>query len=256
MAGPLTTLRGPVRALFTDLDGTLTSDGRLGRATMQALFELFESGLPVVLVTGRPAGWGHALASLLPFAAVVTENGGLTFLPKADGFRKLYGVPEDQLPELRSNMLAAAQAVQSAIPEARLSADSAYREVDMAIDWNEEISLSISEADRIVEMLRADGFSASRSSVHVNFAPPGFDKYTACARVLDEVFGERGAHQDEYVFVGDSLNDAPMFGGFAKSVGVANVEERWQELQHKPNYKTDAAEGAGFVELARHLLAL
>ena len=96
MAGALTTLRGPVRALFTDLDGTLTSDGRLDRATTAALFELFEAGLPVVLVTGRPAGWGHALASLLPFAAAVTENGGLTFVPEVGGFRKLYGVSEDR----------------------------------------------------------------------------------------------------------------------------------------------------------------
>ena len=28
-----------------------------------------------------------------------------------------------------------------------------------------------------------------------------------------------------YVYVGDALNDAPMFGGFPKSVGVANIEQ-------------------------------
>ncbi len=256
MADALTTLRGPVRALFTDLDGTLTSDGRLDRATTQALFDLFESGLPVVLVTGRPAGWGHALASLYPFAATVTENGGLTFIPKDGALRKFYGVAEDQLPKWRSEMLASASAVQGEIPDARLSADSAYREVDMAMDWNEECRLSLDQADRIVEMLLADGFSASRSSVHVNFGPPGFDKFTACQRVLEEVFDETGSSLHEYVFVGDSLNDAPMFGAFAKSVGVANVAERWDELPHKPKYKTDASEGAGFAELTRHLLAL
>jgi HAD superfamily hydrolase (TIGR01484 family) len=256
MADALTALVGPVRALFTDLDGTLTSDGRFDRASAQALHDLFDAEVSVVLVTGRPAGWGHALASLFPFAAVVTENGGVTFVPESGAFVKLYGVAEGELPQWRSRMLASARALRSEIPNARLSADSAYREVDMAIDWNEEASLSIAEADRIVELLQADGFAASRSSVHVNFGPPSFDKFTACKEVLRSVFAETEGNLDAYVFVGDSLNDAPMFGGFPKSVGVANVAERWDELKHKPKYKTDASEGAGFCELARHILAL
>ena len=256
MADALAALVGPVRALFTDLDGTLTSEGRFDRETAQALYDLFDAGLSVVLVTGRPAGWGHALASLMPFAAAVTENGGVTFVPESGAFDKLYGVTKSELPQWRSRMLASARALQSEIPKANLSADSAYREVDMAIDWNEEASLSIAEADRIVELLRADGFAASRSSVHVNFGPPTFDKFSASKEVLKRVFGETEDNYDEYVFVGDSLNDAPMFGGFPNSVGVANVAERWDELTHKPKYKTDAAEGAGFCELARHILAL
>jgi HAD superfamily hydrolase (TIGR01484 family) len=260
MSDALGELRGPVRALFTDLDGTLTSDGRLDDNTLRALGDLFGAGLPVVLVTGRPAGWGHSLASLFPFAAVVTENGGLSFVPESGAFRKLYGVAEDELPEWRSRMQASARAIMSAVPGARLSADSAYREVDLAIDWNEEVSLSTAEADRIVGLLRADGFAASRSSVHVNYGPPTFDKFTASQRILEDVFGEvfddKGTRLDDYVFVGDSLNDAPMFAGFPKSVGVANIQERWDELPHKPKYKTDASEGAGFCELVSHILAL
>lgn len=260
MSHALAELRGPVRALFTDLDGTLTSAGRLEGETLRALCDLFDAGLPVVLVTGRPAGWGHSLASLFPFAAVVTENGGLSFVPESAGFRKYYGVHQEELPEWRSKMQASAGAIFSKVLGARLSADSAYREVDLAIDWNEEVSLPSSDADRIVELLRQDGFAASRSSVHVNFGPPKFDKFTACRRILGDVFGEvfddQGANLESYVFVGDSLNDAPMFAGFPNSVGVANVQERWEELPHKPKYKTDAAEGAGFCELARHILAL
>lgn len=256
MADALTKLAGPVRALFTDLDGTMASDGRLSRPTLQALHDLFDAGVSVVLVTGRPAGWGHALASLFPFAAVVTENGGLTFVPESGAFRKLYGVAEEELPQWRSRMMASARALQTEVPKARLSADSAYREVDLAIDWNEEVSLSVDEANRCVEMLRGDGFTASRSSVHVNFGPDCFNKFSACQRVLQEVFPESQGDLEQFVYVGDSLNDAPVFGGFPKSVGVANVAERWDELEHKPKYKTDASEGAGFCELARHILAL
>jgi len=60
----------------------------------------------------------------------------------------------------------------------------------------------------------------------------------------------------QYVFVGDALNDAPMFGGFPKSVGVANVKAWWDELDFKPRYLTERAEGAGLRELVDHLLSL
>src|SRR5690606_25421138 len=133
--------------------------------------------------------------------------------------------------------------VQSEIPKAHLSADSQYRELDLAIDWNEDRHLSEESADRVVELLQGQGLTASRSSVHVNYAPPGVDKLAAATKVASELFGSRP--MDEFVFVGDSLNDVSMFGGFAKSVGVANVQARWAELAHKPKYVTDAAEGAG-----------
>ena len=54
-----------------------------------------------------------------------------------------------------------------------------------------------------------------------------------------------------YVYVGDSLNDAPMFGAFGLSVGVANVMEVVDELAHRPAYLTRARAGAGFVEVVR-----
>jgi hydroxymethylpyrimidine pyrophosphatase-like HAD family hydrolase len=57
------------------------------------------------------------------------------------------------------------------------------------------------------------------------------------------------------VFAGDSPNDAPMFAFFESSVGVANVRRFESRLAHLPKYVTKAASGAGFAELAAHLLA-
>ncbi len=247
-------LRGPVRALFTDMDGTLTTEGRLDLATLASLFQLWEAKIPVVLVTGRPAGWGHALANLFPFAAVVTENGGVSFVPQKAGFRTLYGLCVTELPQWRIRMEAAAQRVFRRVPEACLSTDSSYREVDLAIDWNEEIHLPIDVADSITEELRSGGFAASRSSVHVNYSPPGFDKFTASKRICHEVFDAEPGQG--FFYVGDSLNDAPMFASFANAVGVANVKEGWDDLPHKPSYITPSAEGRGFEELAARLLEL
>jgi HAD superfamily hydrolase (TIGR01484 family) len=256
MSSPITELEGPVRALFSDLDGTLTTCGRLESETYAAIEELTAAGIAVVIVTGRPAGWGQALAQLSPALCVVTENGGVTFVRDGDKWNRLYGVPAASLPEWRRRMHAAAVDVMEAVGGARLSSDSKYREVDLAIDWNEEAKLDPSDAEEVVYLLRNHGFTAVRSSVHVNFGPPGVDKLAACRQVAEVVFGRRPAEFDDFVYVGDALNDGPMFGGFAKSVGVANVMQWWDELEHKPKFVTQAAEGEGFRELAKRLLAL
>lgn len=256
MAVPITELRGPVKALFSDIDGTLTSQGRIEGSTYVALEKLGEAGIPVVLVTGRPAGWGQAFMTVAPVAAVVSENGGLTFVREGRRLRKLYGVPPATLPEWRRRMMEVAIEVQRQVPGARLSADSRYREVDLAIDWNEEATLSRDQGEEVVNLCKRAGFAATRSSVHVNFGPPHFDKLSACISVIRTVLGGDGNDLEPYVFVGDALNDAPMFGGFPKSVGVANVKAWWDELDFKPRYLTERAEGAGLRELVEHLLTL
>jgi len=256
MSRPLSDLRGPVRALFSDVDGTMTTGERIEASTYEAIERLSASGTPVIMVTGRPAGWGQAFMKMLPVVAVVTENGGLTFVREGRHQHKLYGVPRASLPEWRRRMNDAAVEVMTKVPGARLSSDSKYREVDLAIDWNEEVSLTQHDADVAVHMLRKAGFTAVRSSVHVNFGPPQFDKLSACMTVVRQVLGGDGSDLSSYVFVGDALNDAPMFGGFPASVGVANIKAWWDELPSKPAYLTELPEGAGLRELIAHLMSL
>ena len=57
------------------------------------------------------------------------------------------------------------------------------------------------------------------------------------------------------MFSGDSPNDAPMFGFFPNAVGVANVRDFAADMPHLPRWITAARSGAGFVELARALIA-
>jgi HAD superfamily hydrolase (TIGR01484 family) len=256
MTRPLAELRGPVRALFSDVDGTITTEGHVEASTYAALERLGAIGVPVIFVTGRPAAFGQAFMTMLPVRAVVTENGGVTFVREGRKLTKLYGVPQATLPEWRRRMHDVAVDVMSKVPGARLSSDSRYREVDLAIDWNEEASLSRDDAETCVSLIRKAGFAASRSSVHVNFGPPHFDKLSACIAVVRQVLGGDGNDLSSYVFVGDALNDAPMFRGFPQSVGVANVRAWWDELDAKPAYITERAEGAGMRELVDHLLSI
>src|SRR5262249_24323076 len=203
-----------------------------------------------------PAGFGHAFMKMTPALACVTENGGVTFVREGKKLVKHYGVPAASLPEWRRRMHEAAVDVMSKVPGARLSSDSKYREVDLAIDWNEEASLSKEDAEEVVQRIRKAGFSASRSSVHVNFGPPHFDKLSACLTVVRHVLGGDGNDLEPYVYIGDALNDAPMCGGFPKSIGVANVRAWWDELAFKPVYLTERPEGAGLREVVEHVLAV
>ena len=61
---------------------------------------------------------------------------------------------------------------------------------------------------------------------------------------------------DEVVTVGDSPNDESLFDKnyFGVSVGVANVLEYVDKLEHKPAYVTDNKEGEGFCELSDYIL--
>lgn len=254
LARPLGELRTPVRVLLSDVDGTMTQDGRLEASTLAAIERLVAAGIPVIPVTGRSAGFGHTLLSVLPAPAVITENGGVTFVRQGHRVRKLHGVPPGDLAGWRRRMLAAMEEVQRELPALQLSTDSAFREVDLALDWNEEVARPAAEADRAVAILREHGLAASRSNVHVNFGPPLFDKRVASLRLVHEVLGGDAAALEGYAYVGDSLNDAPMFDGFPTSIGVANVRDIWDRLPHRPAYLTPSREAAGFRELVEHLL--
>jgi hydroxymethylpyrimidine pyrophosphatase-like HAD family hydrolase len=63
-----------------------------------------------------------------------------------------------------------------------------------------------------------------------------------------------GARSPRVAYVGDSINDAPMFAAVPLSVGVANVVDVMGELPSPPRFVTAAREGEGFEELAAALL--
>src|SRR5215467_9706500 len=64
-----------VQGVFTDIDETLSTRGRLTAEAYGALERLQRAGLLVVPVTGRPAGWCDHIARFWPVDAVVGENG-------------------------------------------------------------------------------------------------------------------------------------------------------------------------------------
>jgi len=246
-----------IDGLLTDLDDTLTTGGLLTASAYAALWALARAGLRVVPVTGRPAGWAHMILRTWPVDAVVAESGGLTLWrdPANGRTRTLFHDDEARVRAGRVRLEACAARVLATLPGLAPASDNAYRQVDLALDWCEEVPrVDPATVDAAIAMFRAEGFSARASSVHVNAWAGDFDKAPAALRCLRECFPAQ-ADPARWVFVGDAPNDASMFGAFPRSVAVANILPHLAALPVPPAFVTGAAGGAGFEELAARLLA-
>jgi len=250
--------RRSIRVVLTDIDDTLTTDGRLTALAYSALERLRSAGRKVIPVTGRPAGWCDHIARMWPVDAVVGENGAF-YMRHDDARRTLvrrFAMSEDERTANRARLMTIADEVLQAVPGSALASDQHYRETDLAIDYCEDVPpLPRADVDRIVALMQARGLTAKVSSIHVNGWFGHYDKLAMTRSLLDEVFGiDLDAERERFVFAGDSPNDAPMFAHFPHSVGVANIGRFLDRIDTPPAYVTRGEAGPGFAELADWLL--
>ena len=244
--------------MFTDIDDTMTTNGRLLSIAYEALERLQDAGLLVIPVTGRPAGWCDHIARMWPVDAVVGENGAFWFRHdrKAGKLFKRYVVgPEER--RLREAKLAGiGERILAEVPGSAIASDQPYREADLAVDFCEDVTpLPRSSVARIVAIMESEGLTAKASSIHVNGWFGGYDKLSTARLMTREEFAiDLDASRDQFVFVGDSPNDQPMFAYFPNAVGVANVREMGDLITDFPAWVTPSAGGAGFAEVADALL--
>ncbi len=253
LAGPLPLAKARlegVRAVFADVDGTLTTDGRITSTVLGAIEWLVGHRVEVVLVSGRPSSWGECWIRQLPVAAVIVENGGMAWVRDGDHLEKHFAQTAAVRARNRVRLGRVVALAMKRVKGARLSTDSLGREVDLAIDHSEDGHVGVKGVDALEAILQAHGVTAVRSSVHVNCWIGDFDKRSAVAAFLREQWNEKlEATDPRYVYVGDSFNDAPMFEAFSLSVGVANVMDVIDRLDAAPKFVTRAREGRGFCEL-------
>ncbi len=246
--------------VLSDLDDTLTLDGRLPAASYAALEALEASGRKVVVVTGRPAGWCDLIARFWPVAAVVGENGAFYFRydRAARSMRRAFQRTKEERDRDQARLDQICAAILARYPQARLSADQAYRISDYAVDFCEDVPrLDEPTIAAIVAMFEAAGATAKVSSIHVNAWIGTFSKLEMSLRLLTDEFGLGAAEAlDRVLYVGDSPNDAPMFAHFKWTVGVANIRPFAAGLEHRPKWITERPGGLGFEELAARLLKI
>jgi HAD superfamily hydrolase (TIGR01484 family) len=245
-----------IQVVLVDIDDTLTTEGKLTSQAYSALERLHAAGKRVVPVTGRPAGWCDHIARMWPVDAVVGENGAFYFSFHDGRLHKRFHAHAALLADNRARLDAVADTVLRSVPGCALASDQPYRATDLAIDYCEDVpALPMAAAQRIAALMQEAGLTAKISSIHVNGWLGSYDKLSMTRLLLAERFGlDLDACNPTIVFAGDSPNDAPMFGFFQNSVGVANVRRFDGLLAATPKYVTSASSGAGFAELAAHLL--
>jgi HAD superfamily hydrolase (TIGR01484 family) len=204
-------------------------------------------------------GWSDLIARFWPVDAIVGENGALTM--RYDRVKKVmhrrFLQSDAERRAARQKLDALAEKILREVPGTALASDQQYRECDLAIDFCEDVPpLPASEVDRIVALFEAAGATAKVSSIHVNGWFGHWDKLTMTRVLFEEAYGQDlDRIRDHIVFAGDSPNDAPMFGYFPYSVGVANVRPFLDRIAAKPAFITAGEGGEGFVELADALIA-
>lgn len=244
-----------IDGVLTDIDDTLTDDGAIVPAALDALGRLRAAGLHVVAITGRPMGWSEPFARDWPIDAIVAENGAVALFRDGGALRIEYAQDEATRARNAVRLAEVAQQVLREIPGTTLARDSAGRVTDIAIDHSEFARLDAATIERVVALMRAEGMHATVSSIHVNGWFGEHDKLSGARWIVQRLFGRDVEDERErWAYVGDSTNDQLMFGHFPLSVGVANLLRFADQLQVWPSYLTHGERGAGFAEVADALL--
>ena len=187
---------------------------------------------------------------------MVGENGAFTFY-MSDGIRKRMDTPSGEPPaDLHRQLKTLGSLIQKRFPEARWASDQAYREYDLAIDICEDVPpWPRKRVDALLNLCREQGAHAKLSSIHVNTWFGKYDKQSGFKNWLKS--GAPGSKQipmKNWIFIGDSPNDEPLFSSFTYSVGVANLKKYLPELDHPPVWITREKSGKGFAEMAQKLI--
>ncbi len=264
-----------IKGVCLDIDDTLSTHGKLTAEAYAALWKLKQAGFAVVPVTGRPAGWCDHIARFWPVDAVVGENGAFTFYMDrsssgasgAQSILRRLDTPggEPNASKRRARLEALGAAIRSRFPHARWASDQAYREFDLAIDFCEDVpKWSDEDVQELVKLCGTEGAHAKVSSIHVNAWFGEYDKWGGFEYWVQSGFPglEGGAARyglgkqeprKEWLFIGDSPNDEPLFRRFDATVGVANLKRFLPDLKHPPRWMTSEISGSGFAQMAERL---
>jgi len=247
--------------VFSDIDDTISTDGRITAEAYAALWRARAAGLKVVPVTGRPAGWCDHIARMWPVDAVIGENGGLVFRLEGGRMVREFLYDDATRAAFRRRLERVRGEILAEVPGCGIASDQAYREYDLAVDFREDVpELPREQVLRIQRLFEARGATAKISSIHVNGWYGEFDKRSAVERYLRERLGLDPADPEQRArcaFSGDSPNDEPLFRFFERtSVGVANLRDFLDLVRFPPAWIARARGGAGFAEWIGRLAEL
>ena len=232
--------------LATDIDDTLTIDGRIPGKNLIAISRLRELGMKIFLVTGRTAGHALSMTTYLDVDGAIGENGGV--ICKNETWELFGGIDPATMDSIRDVF----GVIGRMFPDVRPTQDNFMRLTDQTFYVDDFDAASIEKSKSIA---LEKGLDVIYSSIHLHVCDPSINK----GRTLNHLLETVGQKESEKVLtIGDSPNDEGFFDVelFPNSIGVKNVEDYLDRLEKKPKYVLPEREGHGFAMLADELIRL
>ncbi len=264
MLKPISTLNhqqaSQIEWLLTDVDDTLTWEGKLPDATLKALYELEEVGVKVVAVTGACAGWCDQIAKLWPVHGVIGENGAFWMQKSESGFAVSSKLPLQEMRTQQQKLRSELEHLLEGYEGIDFASDQPFRFCDVAINLSQDRKPVPQEvAEELLHKARAltiDGMSvyASLSSIHLNVWLGEHSKRISGEAYLRQNCDFESLSLSNISYVGDSQNDEAMFEWLPTSFGVNNIQKVLEQLSHQPSHLLTENGGFGFAELAERIV--
>ncbi len=233
-----------IRLVATDMDGTVTKNGKFTSDLLLALESLVDTHIELIIITGRSAGWVNGINNYLPIQGAIAENGGMFYTKNNHDWELL--TPIKDIAIHRQELKQVFQLLQSKFPQIQESQDNSFRLTDWTFDID---NLNVEQLHRMENICLEKGCSFTYSTVQCHIKPLQQDKANGLKTIINKYYPHLVPEQ--IVTVGDSPNDESLFNSnlFPISVGVANIKHYWNCLKYQPTYITEQPEGRGFCEL-------
>jgi HAD superfamily hydrolase (TIGR01484 family) len=234
-----------MKAIFSDFDGTLTSQGKLGALFFDILNICHQNHAQFIVCSGRSLSWGHFLLTHFSMEYAIMEGGGVILSRKDNKLiQEELLVSEEELCKLQEFV----KRLQKEFPKAILSPDSFGRKTDRALEIFYMDGVMVSE---IEALMQESQINYSRSNVHLNFWSGDVSKYKATMHLLKKYLPQ--IDEEETIFYGDSTNDESMFQFFTNTVGVSNIFTILDQLKYKPKIILEGKDFSGPLGVFAHL---
>lgn len=219
----------PLRAVITDVDGTLTdAERRLSLRAGRLLARLEARGIPVVLATGNVLPIALAIQrSLGLHGPVIAENGGLAFFPGGENPRI------ERLADRRVALAAFRHLRREGVPVRRLFTDR-WRETEVGLEPTVPVRVLARHLAGYPVRVEATGFA-------MHLMSRGAGKLSALARVLEPL----GLTISDCLVAGDGDNDVPMLRAAAWALSFPDASAR---AKRAADYVARRPNADGFVE--------
>lgn len=216
------------RAIATDYDGTLATDGRVTESTLTALKRYQQAGGLLLLVTGRElTDLQRAFPALDMFDGVIVENGAVFYQPATQRLQRLADPPPASfiaaLKEQQVSPINAGQVIVSTWQPHGVTVQNIIQSMDLA-------------------------FQVIMNKKAVMVLPSGITKATGLQVALTEL----GLMAEQVAGIGDAENDLDLLRSCG--LGVA-VENALPSVKDVANRITSQPRGAGVAELIDLILS-